>query len=458
VPELAELPNLLICQQLWGASSVDQDATAWSGLSPAPFHRLVRYLGGFAAAVRPVHPGQVANLHRLPVARALVAGTAHLLQDWPENLHRLMRVLQPTAPQSFSVRRTFAPLYRVVYDDLSDSCYQFLRDAFEDYLHQHWWGLVCRRNKRMGKVAQTAHPRLTIPQAAREANAPTSVVRHLVQTSLISEVSTPLPSGRRSRTIHANDVPLLKQATAGAVTLTHAARTLALPARRLRDLIKANALFPLICRHRNPKAGAWLIPEKEINRFHVIPAHAPVSAMHLEEVRRVLKYWRLRDDEAVVLVQAVVAGQLAAKTHASGATPVPIGFALLERAEAKQWLAAYRARFSAAGISVDQAAKELGIKQQVAYDLAHAGLLVARCSDAALGRRVLYSDLDAFKATYVSLADLARHVRRSARALLVEINVVPVCGPKFGNCRQYFYRREELPRGSLPINPSINFR
>jgi hypothetical protein len=85
----------------------------------------------------------------LPVARALVAGAARLLQDWPENLHRLMRVLQPSAPQSFSVRRTFAPLYRVLYDDLSDSCYQFLRDAFEGYLHQHWWGLVCRRNKCM---------------------------------------------------------------------------------------------------------------------------------------------------------------------------------------------------------------------------------------------------------------------------------------------------------------------
>lgn len=194
---------------------------------------------------------------------------------------------------------TFAPLYRVVYDDLADSCYQFLRDAFEDYLHQHWWGLVCRRNKRMGEVAQTAHPRLTIPKAAKEANAPTSVVRHLVQASLIAEVSTHLPSGRRSRTIHVNDVPLLKEAMAGAVTLTQASQTLALPERRLRDLIKAKALSPLICRHRNPKAGAWLIPEKEINRFHVIPAHAPVSAMHLEEVRRVLKYWRLRDDEAV---------------------------------------------------------------------------------------------------------------------------------------------------------------
>ena len=206
--ELAELPILLISQQLCGVASIDS-AFAWSDLHPAAMHRLVRCLGSFGASVRPAHPGQIANAHRLPVARALVASTAHLLQDWPENLHRLMRVLQPSVPQSFSVRRTFAPLYRVLYDDLSDSCYQFLRDAFEDYLHQHWWGLVCRRNKRMGEASQTAHPRLTIPQATKEANAPSSVVRHLVQASLIADVSTRLPSGRHSRTMDVNEVPLL---------------------------------------------------------------------------------------------------------------------------------------------------------------------------------------------------------------------------------------------------------
>lgn len=457
VPELAELPNLLICQQLCGASSVDQDATAWSGLSPASFHRLVRYLGGFATAVRPAHPGQTANLHRLPVARALVAGTAHLLQDWPENLHRLMRVLQPTAPQSFSVRRTFAPLYRVLYDDLSDANFQFLRDAFEGYLHQHWWGLVCRRNKRMGEVTQTAHPRLTIPQAAKEANAPTSVVRHLVQASLISEVSTPLPSGRRSRTIHVNDVPLLKEATAGAVTLTQAARTLALPERRLRDLIKANALAPLISKLQNPKAGAWLIPASEVNRFHVMPSHASMSSTQLKEVRKVLKYWRLREDVAVALVQAVAARELRAKTHAKSCTPIPIGLASVEASEVKQWLAAYRARSSENDMSVDQAAKALGVKQQVAYDLVHAGLLIAAPGEDSVGSRVTNEGLSAFKAAYVSLSDLARDAQRSPRALLAEINVAPVCGPSLGSCRQYFFRRTEVLQSFITPKAALSF-
>jgi hypothetical protein len=441
--EMAESPSLLVSQQICGTSPAARDMTVWSPLHPAAMHRLVRYLGNFATSARPAHPGQIENAHRMSIARLLVVGTAHLLQEWPVNLHKLMATLQSTAPQSLSVRRTFAPMYRVLYDDLSDSCYQFLRDAFEDYLHQRWWGLVCRRNRRMKEVTQTSHPRVTLPQAAKEVNASISVVRHLVQASLISEVSTPLPSGRRSRTLHVSELPLLKDAVAGAVSLAQAARILALPKRRLRDLIAAKALSPLICRRRNPAAAAWLIPKSEIDRLHVIPSHVPMTSPHSEDVRTVLKYWRLREHEAVAFIQAVMGGELKAHTHLDAGMSVPIGLASLPAQEVKQWLAAYR-RAPENDLSVDQAAQALGIKQQVAYALVHAGLLIASRREGALGRRVLTCDLHSFKATYVSLADLARDTRRSPRALLAEIAVAPVCGPSVDGCRQYFFRRAEL--------------
>lgn len=438
----AELPVLFISQQLCGVASTD-NATAWSALQPMAIHRLVRYLGSFGTSVRPAHPGQVANAHRLPVARALVTGTARLLQEWPENLHKLMKVLQTSAPKSLSVRRTFSPLYRVLYDDFSDACYQFLRDAFEDYLHQNWWGLVCRRNKRMRETAKTSHPRLTIPQAAKAANAPPSIVRHLVQASLISEVSTPFPSGRHSRTLHVNELPLLKDAVAGSVSLDQAARVLALSRRRLRDLIMAKALSPLISRLHNPAAAAWLIPRSEIDRLHVIPSQAPRMPPRMEDVRTVLKHWRLQEHEVMAFIQAVVDGELKAQTHIEVGRPVPIGLASLAAQEIKQWLIAYRQK-SEEDLSVDQAAQALGIKQQVAYALVHAGLLIASRREGALGLRVLAGDLRSFKATYVSLADLARDARRSPRALLAEMAAAPVCGPSVDGCRQYFFRRAEL--------------
>lgn len=455
--EQASLSLLSMNRQLCGVSPIATDTNVWSNLDPAAAHRLVRYLGNFTASTRPAHPGQVAHLDRMPAALALVTGTVDLLQEWPLGLHKLMATLQASTPQSPSVRRTFAPLYRVLYNDLPDPCYQFLRDAFEQYLHQHWWGLVCRRNRRMKEATQAAHPRITVPQAARAANVSTAVVRHLVQASLLPDVSTPLPSGRQARTIHTKDLPALKDAAEGAVSLEKAARILALPRCRLRDLIAAEVLFPLISRQRNQAAAAWLISKKEIDRLHVVPLNDDMTGDCQIHVRTVLKYWRLRGHEAVLLIQAVLDNELRTQAQGRACKPVPIGTASLVFTEAKRWLANHR-RQTGEDVSVDQAAQALGIKQQVAYGLVRAGLLIVTSSGGALGRRISADGLNSFKATYVSLADLARDAHRSPRALLADISVTPVCGPSIDGCRQYFYRRTELAPtdmklGDLPHTP-----
>ena len=137
--------TLLLC----GDPSPAERLASLSGLCTAATHRLVRYLGPFHADPKPSHPGETLDVHRLEVARGLVTGAAALLNQWPTSMHSKIAELQPTAPKSPSVRRTFDPLYRVLYDALPEAEFQFLRDAFESYLHEHWWGLVCRRNKRM---------------------------------------------------------------------------------------------------------------------------------------------------------------------------------------------------------------------------------------------------------------------------------------------------------------------
>jgi hypothetical protein len=427
----------LLCGDSMGADGVSGIAT----LSTPALHRLVRYLGPFQTDPRPAHPGQTVDVHRMTVARALVEGAAGLLANWPARLHERISEIQATAPRSPSVRRTFAPLYRVLYDDLSEPCYQFLRDAFEAYLHEHWWGLVCRRNKRMQSATVEKHPRITLSQMATAAGVPESVVRHLVQSELIPATSTALPSGRHSHSIHSDELHRIKVATDGALSLGQAARALALPEGRLRDLITAGVLVPLISRQMNRGAAAWVIPKGEIERLHVQPGLA-MPTMDAAPLRDALKYWRLRQHEGVALVSAVIDGQV--PVRASDQDRVPIGLAVLSAAETKRWLTMCRIE-SGEGLSVDHAAKELGFKQQVAYDLVRAGLLTT-IDAGVLGRRVTARDIEAFRAAYVSLAELAREANCSPRVLLARIGVVPVCGPAIDGARQYFFRRvESLP-------------
>lgn len=408
-------------------------------LNTPAIHRLVRYLGPFHAATRPPHPGQTLDVHRLDVARGLVTGAAYLLANWPINFHSKIADIQRDAPGSSSVRRTFDPLYRVLYDALRDIEYRFLRDAFEDYLHTHWWGLICKRNRRMRPETASGHPRFSLPQMAKAAQVPPSVLRHMVQTELVPSNSVELMSGRHARSIHLSELQGIKRAADGAMPLKNTALMLSLPKRRVRELILSGLLIPLVSRQLNKGVAAWLIPKAEIDRFHVQTIRVSGCSTSIP-VRDILKYWRLREREGLDLIAAVLDTRLPAQGDGQGR--VPIGDATLDVEVAKEWLLKHRSK-ARSGLSVDAAAKALGIKQQVAYDLVRLGLLRST-NTGLLGLRVSARDLECFQTTYVSLASLANKARRSPRALLAELSASPACGPTINGARQYFYRRAEI--------------
>jgi hypothetical protein len=326
-----------------------------------------------------------------------------------------------------------------LYEELSDPCFQFVRDGFESYLREHWWGLVCKRNKLMQRQTIDAHPRHSIRETATAAGVRPSLVRHLVQAEMVFATTSILPSGRTASTLHRSDIARIQELTNGAVSIEQAAKLLALSERRLRNLIADGVITPLISRYTNRHAGAWLIPASEVCRLF-LRADRPLAEDGIT-VHDVLKYWRLRSTESVGLVKAVIGQQL--HTQGDDHSPVPLGKVLLDRAEALQWLASRRAA-ETEELSVDQAAKALGLKQQVAYDLVRLGLL-ASTPRALLGRRITASDLRHFQTTYVSLADYARTAGRSPRSMLMGLAATPVCGPAVDGSRQYFFRKVDLP-------------
>lgn len=133
-------------------------------------------------------------------------------------------------------------------------------------------------------------------------------------------------------------------------------------------LISANVITPLMSRRVNRKASAWLIGKAEVERLHVSPLVSKASFG--KPVHGILKYGRLSASEAIALIKAVCDGELKSRALVEGTKP--IGLAMVDSVEFKQWLSAKRAE-SLYGISVDQAAQVLGVKQQVAYDLVRRG-------------------------------------------------------------------------------------
>ncbi len=408
-------------------------------LDVAAWQRVIRYLGPFTENSPPTYSsGRISGLHRLATASTVITGAAHLLDQWPNNFNGLLASIQNRKEVAISVRRTFGRLYRVLYVNLSGDCFQFLRDAFEDYLLENWPGFVCKRNRLFKPATVANHPRLTITQAASLAGTAPSVVRHLLQATLIAGGEASLPSGRKTRAIHKRDVQRISALAKGGVTLEEAAHLLALPKCRVRELVASNVIVPSVSRTQR-RASSWLIPKKQIDQFLCLPRKTQDDNC-LISLRQIMKYWRLRKGESVGLVQALLKQELVAATASTSIRT--LGELQLNSNEVQNWLSAWRMR-TKDDLSISQAAEALGIKQEVAYALVRNGFLAVTLSGS-LGRRVHHTALQEFRSSYVALVELARERRRSPKSLLAEIDAMPVCGPSVDGTRQYFFRRGDL--------------
>lgn len=418
-------------------------------LSPREWLRLVRYLGHFDAHPTIAHPGQVVGLDEIERAIELVKGAAVLLADWPKNFHAQLARQRESYPDATHIGKAFGPLYRVLYRELGAPPFDFLREAFEDYLRENWFGLLGGRNRRLRQSTVAQHERKPVRSIVQASGASDAIVRHLAQAGSIRGKATRHASGRTTWAVATDEVPTLKGIVEDRITIRQAATLLGISKSRVHELVEAELLLARI-RRPEARAATWLLSKASVERLlHAAVALQSVQADHSAPttcLAQILKTWRLRRGDFPALVDAILSGGVPI------AAPLPRGHALSELLvaayEARTWLRARRAQVDE-WISVDAAARQLGLKQQVAYELVARGLLTAE--GPASGRRVHRDAVASFQSTYIALADVARANATSPRHMLGSISVAPVCGPSVDGARQYFFRRSDIPGEPLML-------
>jgi len=173
----------------------------------------------------------------------------------------------------------------------------------------------------------------------------------------------------------------------------------------------------------------------------------PSEEEDLLKFSAILKTHLATEKEFIALVGAILSRQVwTASAHSglSGFADISIG-----REQLYSWRSSMRRRIAGATYTVAEAAKELGVKQEVGYHLVETGLL--HSSNGRIGRRkcrtVAGVDIDDFSTKYVSGAELARSRKtspKSVAAAALEQGVAPVAGPGVDGCRQYFFKRADI--------------
>lgn len=450
-PEAVARLSAALADKMFGNSTT-------SGLGPvdelsvSQLQRLIRLLGSYCDSDPGRRPQKISHQDRLATSWRLTSLGAELLKGWPESLYAVLDRMQHerSADGCGRLSGSFGYFYTALYKGFPEEVFAPLRDAFENYVADHWRGALGKRNRRLPPSILQRAAWIPANHACQRLGISLRRLTTLIGEKRIAGETRLGPSGREFIVVRREDVDSQVAALSREVDLYTAAGILGVTKRRMQILLPR--LFPEAHRTTNV-TSPWAIPRERLDRLtEIIIAAQGVTTIPVESIvlAHVLKFWAWTDAVVADAISAIIANELVPLCALSG---VP-GIAALTFREhdLREWHA--RTRHAATDLmTVPEVADRLGIKQEVAYALTRTGLLPTVALNAGTkrgGQGISSVALEAFGRRYVFARDLAKRLGRSPKAVVKNLALLglrPVCGPQVDGCRQVLYEsNQELTR------------
>ncbi|NUA30560.1 hypothetical protein FCJ59_28030 [Cupriavidus basilensis] len=402
-------------------------------------------LGPIVEARPKSRTGAVPGLYDVARARSYVEAAANLLDDWPARFRGVLQRNVEEHAEASSLCQSMGLIYRILYSRaLSDTAFDFLRNELRAYALEVWRGRLDRRYRRLG--ATEAGDILTGKALLEALGLSFNRVRALTSAGELPAVTLRSPHGRPFTYCKRTDVATVKRRLHAQLDLRAAAGFLGLGRRRVRALLEAGHLAGTY------SDGRWRIERSELRLLSAQPALRTVPPqLELVTVGHALRYLHLDDRMGSDLLRRVQIGEI--RHYGWQSTVRNLATLRVARADIES-IHQEAGRRAGLGISAIVAAKELGVKSEVVYQLMDTGLLTSRTVTIGGRQQRLMTScaMQIFKSQYCSLVQVAKQWNMSPRAalgILLGQQLLPVVGPQSGGCRQYFFRRDVVARASV---------
>lgn len=448
---VGQLSSLLNTKLLDQDSSCEFEVS--KSLTLPQLQRLIRFIGTYGDPQPGPKPQKLAFQDRLSVSWPITSLAGEILGNWPNSLYQVLDRLQRERADEGGGRLTgrFGYLYTALYKAFPEDEFSQLRDAFENYVADHWRGALGARNRRLPPGILQRAAWIPSNHACECLGISASRLVSLVAENKIAGETRFGPSGREFMVVRRIDVDAQMEILGQEIDLISAARLLGITKRRLSAL--RPSLFPDAYKTTN-EASTWAIPRAQIDRLIEITeateATTDVPADFIS-LGHVLKFWSLSDCVLAEAIKAVIAKELAPRFFLKGAKPIP-GLVFNEQG-LRDWLSGQRSSTETL-MTIPELALRMQVKQEVAYALVRLGLIETTLGGATNRRnnlRVSPEALEQFGKRYVFARDLAANIGRSPRALvekLTLLGVQPICGPAVG-CRQVIYESGTMLKNAM---------
>jgi len=414
-----------------------------SPLSCEQIAALVLALGASVAKPNAKRPKRALNRSDLAQCREVFLAGTKILLDWPRNFEERLRRLMKRVKNNRlpPLARAFAAVYRPIFCELPGQEFEFLRTAFVEFVGTYWPEPLTSRNRTLRRSRADASDLMPLTRAAQEAGMRcTSLLKKCRMAGIKLRTRQPRQGKRTQRYVSRTAVRALSGDAQRNFGLRAAGRLIGLSAPRVRELIACG----LLNAHQGKARSSRSIPLQAIaelqDRLAKVARKSPTNASDYVPLGRALRY-RIPPGQFAPLLATVLDGSVAAYFKDGAAQR----FDRLMVKLVDDSLASSE-QCDHAALSVPEAAKCLGVKQEVAYSLVRNGHLRAhrRRNGMRHSMTIQRDAVNDFLNRYVSAGEIARKRKTSARAvitLLATAGIDPVTGPNVDGCRQAFYLR-----------------
>lgn len=349
------------------------------------------------------------------------------------------------------LQQAFGSFYKLLYFRRDKAEYEFIINAFETYLHENWIGVIDNKYKRIHKQSNWDFTFYKL--VSKKLGIGSARFNTLVNAGIFKCTKKQRESGRQLKILNKKEVNRISKLVRYMINKGETCKLMGISSRQFDELAKSKLIVPII------KAGEGGISEWWLD---------------IRKIKRLM-------DKILVIVPKLIVGDHAIKFEKIGQahlTDVEIfpdfikGVIKGEIPVAGMKRAGYNGKFKLSWLyfmseeilkfrdrirhlhkglySIPELSIFLGIKQEVAYHLVNAGLIKCHKDLVPLrkGRVIKTKEIENFKASYISLVQIARLENVTSRNVvkdLSKLGVEPIVGGGKDGCRQIFYRRVDLP-------------
>ncbi|MEO6675877.1 MAG: TniQ family protein [Pseudomonas sp.] len=442
-----------LLEKLFRETEADQ-VKNFDALSYEQLHQLAFRIGVRTLSVDRFITLKTPMLESLSIAPELASAAGRILMDWPDAFHQLLTDLKHVRKSKiyWQLASAFGPIYNDVYMFLNNERFDFVRNEFERYVVLNWDGPLAKRNRRLSECTLLEHRWLPLKKAGRMTGLPESFLRRMHVSGELEAREFQYSCGKITAVVDIEQARKLSADVREPLNLRECSRLLWLSKKRIEQLIKAGLLKTS---GNAPKRGErWFISYDSI--LDLVPSvFLSVSGDDFITISQVAKHYLPTADGFPQLMTAIKSGEISVFCTGDSEA-ISIGKWLVSSQEIKTKTITFHTTPRSNGFSIAEAAKILGVKEEVAYALVRAGQLgseTVQCSRRS-AQLVSNKSIEHFQRNYILAPEIGRVLKMSTisvRHYLRKWGFSPIVGPSLlrVQCRQNVWRRTKKLKALL---------